>query len=139
MACHMGRGSEYNRPGCGISLLGGGHQQPQHRAIRIYTELRKQTLGEHKQNHVHTRTQEKGAVTTKETDPELPVSVQGSLVEAWVSVGGTAAGWGVTEYSSVCRDHLKEFTIVFISSTIVWSQVKQQGENTAPSINIKLD
>ena len=30
-----------------------------------------------------TRTQEKGAVTPQETDPDLPVSVQESLVEAW--------------------------------------------------------
>ena len=45
------------------------------------------TLGEHKQNLVCTMTQEKGAVTPQETDPDLPVSVQESLVEAWVSGG----------------------------------------------------
>ena len=44
----------------------------------------KQTLGRHKQNFVHTRAQEKGAVTPHETDPDLPVSVQESLVEVWV-------------------------------------------------------
>ena len=109
------------------------------RAIRIYIGLRKQTLGEHKQNHVHTRTQEKRAVTPRETDPELPVTVQESLVEAWVSMGGTAAGWGALNAAVCVWDLLKEFAIIFITSTIVWSQVKQQGENTAPSINIKLD
>jgi len=36
---------------------------------------------------VHTRTQEKGAVTPQETDPDLPVSVQQSPTEAWVSGG----------------------------------------------------
>ena len=36
---------------------------------------------------VCTRTQEKGAVTPKETDPDFPVSVQDSLVENWVSGG----------------------------------------------------
>ena len=36
---------------------------------------------------VHTKTQEKGAMTTQETDPDLPASVQESLVEAWVGVG----------------------------------------------------
>ena len=36
----------------------------------------------HKQNFVFTRTQEKGAVTPQETDPDLPMSVQESLVEA---------------------------------------------------------
>ena len=44
-------------------------------------------LGGYKQNLVHTRTQEKGAVTPQETEPDLPVSVQESLAEAWVSCG----------------------------------------------------
>ena len=44
-------------------------------------------LGRHKQNLVYTRTQEKGAVTLEETDPDLPVIVQESLVEAWVGSG----------------------------------------------------
>ena len=47
----------------------------------------KLTLGGHKQNFEHTRTQEKGAVTPQETDPDLPVSVVASLVEVWVSGG----------------------------------------------------
>ena len=54
---------------------------------RIYTGLGKQTFGGHKQNLECTRTQEKGAVTPQETDPNLPVSVQESLVEAWVGGG----------------------------------------------------
>ena len=54
---------------------------------RTYTGLQKQTLGGNRQNLVHTRTQEKGAVTPEETDPDLPVSVQESLEEAWVSRG----------------------------------------------------
>ena len=29
---------------------------------------------------------------------------------------------------------LKEVTIIFITTTMVWSQVKQQGGNTAPPI-----
>ena len=78
-----------------------------------------------------TRTQEKGAATPQETDPELPVSIQESLVEAWVSVGGTAAGWGALSAAVCVWDLLKEFTIIFITSTIVWPQVKQQGGNTA--------
>ena len=60
---------------------------------RTYTGLRKQTLGGHKQNLVCTRTQEKRAVTPKDTDPDLPVNVQESLAEAWVS-GGLLQGWG---------------------------------------------
>ena len=44
-----------------------------------------ETLGGLKQNLVHTRTQEKGAVTPQEMEPELPVSVQESLVKAWLN------------------------------------------------------
>ena len=47
----------------------------------------RQTLAGHKQNLVCTRTQEKGALTSQETDPDLPVSVQESLAEAWVGGG----------------------------------------------------
>ena len=50
----------------------------------------------------------------QETDPGLPVSVQESLVEAWVS-GGLLQGWG-TESGGVClapfeggRHHLHYF------------------------------
>ena len=55
--------------------------------------LGKQTLAGHKQNLVYTRTQERGAVTPQETDPDLPVSVQKFLVEAWVG-GGLLQGLG---------------------------------------------
>ena len=54
---------------------------------RTSAELGKQTLGGHKQNFVPTRTQEKGAVTPQETEPDLPVSVQESPVEVWVDSG----------------------------------------------------
>ena len=47
-----------------------------------------------------TRTQEKGAVTPQETQPDLPMGVQGSAAEAWVG-GGLLQGWG-TECSCVC-------------------------------------
>ena len=53
----------------------------------------KQTVGGHKQKLVCTRTQEKGAVTPQETDPDLPISVQESPVKAWVG-GGLLQGWG---------------------------------------------
>ena len=44
-------------------------------------------------NLVHIRTQEKEAVTPQETGPDLVVSVQESLVEAWVG-SGLLQGWG---------------------------------------------
>ena len=52
------------------------------------------------------RTQEKGAVTPPETDPDLLVKVQESLVEAWVS-GGLLQGWG-QECSSECMGPFEE-------------------------------
>ena len=58
-----------------------------HRTARTYTGLGKQTLRRHKQNLVGTRSQEKGAVTLQETDPDLPVSVQESPAEVWICVG----------------------------------------------------
>ena len=88
-----GAGALSAAPRYGISPLGGGRHKPHHRAARTYTGLGKQTLGGHKQNLVCTRTQEKGAVTSQETDPDLPVSVQESQVEVWVS-GGLLQGWG---------------------------------------------
>ena len=57
------------------------------------TQSGKQTLGGHKQKLVCTRTQEKGAGTPQETDSDLPVSVQESLVEVWVG-SGLLQGWG---------------------------------------------
>ena len=54
---------------------------------RISTGLGKWTLWGHKQNLVYIRTQEEGAVTQQETEPDLPVSVQESPVEAWVDSG----------------------------------------------------
>ena len=49
--------------------------------------------GTHTKKLVCTRTQEKGAVTPQETDPDMPVRVQESLAEIWVS-GGLLQGWG---------------------------------------------
>ena len=87
--CYGDRVSGCSRPGYGISPFGGGHHlpPPPHRAARTYTGLAKQTLGGHKQNLVCIRTQKKGAVTPQETDSDLPVSVQESPAEAWVSSG----------------------------------------------------
>ena len=52
-------------------------------SLSLSTGLGKQTLGWSKQNLVCTRTQEKGAVTPQETEPDSPVSVQESPVETF--------------------------------------------------------
>ena len=57
----------------------------------LKTELGKSFL-EGTNRTLCTRIQEKGAVTSQETDPDLPLSVQESPVEAWVS-GGLLQGW----------------------------------------------
>ena len=89
----------------------------------------KQTLGGHKEKLVCTRTQQKGAVTPQETDPDLPRSLQqrcGSVV-ACCRVGGT-------ECSGTCMGLLKEVAIIFITSTIVWPQVNnREGTQLQPS------
>ena len=74
--------------------------------------------------------QEKGTVTPQETDSDFPMSVQPSWTEAWVS-GGLLQGQGHL-VQQCAQDLLKEVTIIFITSTVVWTQVKQQ-EGTQPS------
>ena len=60
---------------------------------KTYTGFEKQAFRGHKQNLGHTRTQEKGSVSSQETDPDLPVSAQESLAETWVG-GGLLQGRG---------------------------------------------
>ena len=49
-----------------------------------------------------------------------------------------AAGLGALSVAVHEWDILKEVAIIFITSIIVWPQVKQQGMNTAPSIKQKI-
>ena len=115
---------------------------PTRDAQRAQTNLVHTRTQQHKQKLVCTRTQEKGAVTPQETDPDLLWSVQDSVAEAWVGsdllLGPPECRWG-TECSSACMGPFEEVAIIFITSTITWPQVKQQGGNTAPPINRKLD
>ena len=46
---------------------------------------------------------------------------------------------GALSVAVYTQDLLKKVPIFFITSTIVWSQVKQQGGNRALPINKKLD
>ena len=80
--------------------------------------------------------QEKGAVTPQETEPDLPVSVQESLVD-----GSTVACQVVrgTDYNSPGRPGmlaqvlLKEFAITAISPTIIWLEgYREGGRGTQP-------
>ena len=60
------------------------------------------------------------------TDPDLPMSIQESPAEVWVS-GGLCRDRD-TECSSTCMHLLKEVTVIFITSTIVWPQVNYKEE-----------
>ena len=67
---------------------------------------------------MHTRTQEKRAVTPEQTDPDLPVSVQESLAETWVG-GALLQGQGQS-VAVYAWDLLKVVAIIFVTSTTVW-------------------
>ena len=136
VACRRGRGSGCSRPGYGISSLGGGCHKVHHRAARTYRRLRKQTLGGHKQNFVHSRTQEEGTVPT-ETDPDLPVSVQESPAEVWVC-SGLLQGQGHQVWQCVHGTFWRRSPLS--PSPPPWLGLSQtQGGNTAPPINRKLN
>ena len=62
-------------------------------------------------------------MTPQETDPDLPGNVQGSPAEAWVG-SGLLQGWGALNIAVHAWDLSKEVPIVFITSTIVWPEVK---------------
>ena len=79
-------------------------------------------------------------------DPAERSSDPTRLVHECPGVSGTGIGWlwpaaglGALSVAVCAWDLLNEVTIIFITSTIVWSQVKQQGGNTALPINRKLD
>ena len=70
-------------------------------------------------------------MTPQETDLDLPVSVQESPADAWVSDGLLP---GALSEAMHAQDLLKEVTIIFITSTIVWSQVNnREGPQPRPS------
>ena len=66
--------------------------------ITEFTEECGNRLLEGKNNLVSTRTQEKGAVTPQETDPDLTVSVQKSLAEGSIN-SGLLQGRGTTVHA----------------------------------------
>ena len=77
-------------------------------------------------------------MTPQEVDPDLPANVQESPAEAWIAVACSRVR-ALNAAALHALDFLKEVTINFIISTIVWSPVKQWGGNTAPPINRKMD
>ena len=74
------------------------------------------------------------------SDPtrDWPGLARECAVEAWVG-GWPAADLGAPSAALPAWGLLKKVAIIFITSTIVWPRVKQQGGNTAPPFNRKLD
>ena len=68
-------------------------------------------------------------MTPQETDPDLPGSVWDSPAEVWVAV--VCCRVRGPELGSGAWDLLREVTIIFITSTIVWPQVNSR-EGTQP-------
>ena len=97
---------------------------------RITTVQGKQTLEKLKQNLVHTRTQEKGTVTPKESEPDSPESDQESLADMGLTV--TCHRVKGTEYHSpgspgMLTEVLLKDVITAITTTI------QGGTQPPPS------
>ena len=100
----------------------------------------KQILRGHKQNLVCPRTQGgRSSDLTRDRPRPGPLRVLESLVEVWIGGGLPSSGSGELSVAVRALDLLKEVAVIFITSTIVWSQVKQWGGNTAPPTNRKLD
>ena len=117
------RGSGCSRLGCGLSPLGGGPCNPTTEPQNLLGLRNRLLAGTNRT--LCTRTQEKGAVTPQETDPDLPINVQESLVEAWV--GGGCYRAGGTEYSSACMGPFEGGHYLH-TSAIVWPQVNNREE-----------
>ena len=81
MACRRVRASGCSRVGYGISLLGGGHHKPTIERPELTQDWEIDTWRAQIEACVH-QNPEKGVMTPQETDPDLPMSVQESLVEA---------------------------------------------------------
>ena len=86
---------------------------------------------------MHRRTQKKGAVTPQETDPDMPKRVQESLEEAqWWANGCLLQGWEALSLAKCAWELLKEVSIIFITSTIVWPHVNnREGTGAAHQKN----
>ena len=62
-------------------------------------------------------------MTSQENDPDLPMSVEKSLMEVLVG-SGLLQGWGTLRVVVCAWDLLKEVTIIFVTYAIIWPQVK---------------
>ena len=77
--------------------------------------------------------QGEGAATPQEPTQDVPASVQESPVEVWDG-GGLLQGLGAPTVVVRAWDLLREVTVTFITSTMVWPQVNnRKGTQSHPS------
>ena len=107
---------------------------------RTSTGLGKQNVGGHKKICAH-QDPGKGAVAPQETDPDLPVSVQESLVEVWIDSGllwGQGHDYNSPGSRAACWHKSFRRRSPLLPLPLVWPQAKLQGGNAAPPISRKL-
>ena len=92
MACCRSMDSGYCRPGYGTAFLEEVTINPTIEVPELTQDWRNRLL-EGTNRNLCTRTQEKGAVTPQETDPDLAMSVRESPTQAYVC-RGLQQGWG---------------------------------------------
>ena len=86
-----------------------------------------------KRSHACTTTLSAPTLQQATADPRLCRRLQRKHGLGW-----SAQGSGALSVAVPAWDILKEVTIILITSTIVWLQVKQQGGNTAQKIVLKI-
>ena len=133
--------------GCGVSFFGGTQNSPVNGCSvkRLLFLGKREFLGcsgetdswrAQTKRCVHQDPRERSSYPTKDWRRmacECP-GVSGGGVGWW-----WPAGSGALSAAVHAQDLLKEIATFFITSTIVWSQVKQQEGNRAPPVNRKLD
>ena len=125
MVCCRDRGPGCSRLGYGISPLGGGCHYPTIE-LPVFTQACEIDSWRAKQNLVHQDPEERSSDPTGDC-PGLVCGCPG------VSGGGVgqwwpAAGLGALSVAVHAWDLLREVTIIFITSTIVWPQVNSREE-----------
>ena len=98
----------------------------------------KQTLGGHKQNLVHTRIQEKGAVTPGETDQDWPGSDQESPVEARLAVACCRAGGTECSGAGIGPAEGGHHYLHYLHSSLASGQVTGREHNPTHQQKIEL-
>ena len=121
--CCGGRSSVCSRPGYGISCLGGGHHEPYHRAARTSIGRGNRLLAGTNRTLCAPGPRRKEQWPHKDW-PRLALEYPG-VSSRGVHGQWPAAGLGALSAAVHAWHLLKEVVIIFISSTIVWSNNRE--------------